>query len=168
MLTVADLRTHVTSVLEDSALEMLLGAAYEVIDERVGSDANVTELVTAGPGPLLMLSRKPRSIVSVIESEIALGPTDYELRGRVLLRLHDGANPARWWRGRVDVTYAPIVSQDVRDLAAIQLVQLDLDFNPGATSERIGDWAETVSTDAKYVAQRDDILAAVMDRKSVV
>jgi len=161
MITVADLREHVTSTLADGALEMLLAAAYEAIDERTGSDADVTELMYGGPGPILMLSRKASAIVSVTENEILLGATDYELRGRVLLRLHTGSIPGRWWHGRVDVVYTPLVSQDQRDLVAVALVKQDLSHNPGAVTERIGDWSETGVTTLTYTQERADILASL-------
>jgi hypothetical protein len=159
MLTVDDLREHVTSTLEDGALEMLLAAAYGAIDEQIGSDADVTELMYGGPGPILMLSRKASAVVSVTENEQLLGATDYELRGRVLLRLHTGSIPGRWWHGRVDVVYTPLISQDQRDRVAIALVKQDLNHDPGSTTERIGDWSETASQ--SYTQERADILASL-------
>jgi hypothetical protein len=166
MLTVDDFREHVTSTLGDGALEMLLSAAYEVIDERIGSDADVTELMYGGPGPILMLSRKALAIVSVTENERLLGATDYELRGRVLLRLHTGAIPGRSWHGRVDVVYTPLISQDQRDRVAIALVKQDLNHDPGATTERIGDWSETASQ--SYIQERADILASLSSQPFVL
>lgn len=161
MLTVDDLREHVTSSLGDDALEMLLGAAYEVIDDRVGSDADVTEVITAGPGPLLMLSRKASAIVSITEGTTDLDPTDFSVSGRTLWRLLDGANPQSWWRGRIQVTYTPAVNADRRDAAAVALVSLSLDtLDTGAAqSERIGDWSETFSSTSEVRQKRDDILA---------
>jgi hypothetical protein len=168
MLTVDDLRTHVTSSLEDGALEMLLAAAYGVIDERIGSGEDVTELITAGPGPLFMLSRKPRAIVSVAEGTTDLDPTDYAIRGRFLLRLDTGPNPNRWWRGWIDVTYTPEVSEDMRDSVAVALVKLDLNQEPGRSSERIGDWTETIETGKSVAQQRDEILALLSGQTLVL
>jgi hypothetical protein len=170
-LSVADLRRHVTSALEDPALQKLLDAAYEAIAAVDGASGNVTEHVRSGSGPLLMLGHTASAIVSVTEdatgAPIALTATDYALRpsGSLLERLHTGPNPASYWRGRVDVVYARQDRDAMRDSAAISLVKLDLNYSPGTISEQIGDWQETKANNSvmNYQVERETILATLGD-----
>jgi hypothetical protein len=156
MLTIDDLREHVTSTLGDDALELHLNAAYEVIDDAIGSNSDVSELIYAGSGPLFMLSRRAKAIVSISERDVALDPLDYELRGRLLIRLDTGPHSDSRWRGWVDVT------------AAIALVKLRLNYDPGVTSERIGDWTSTQSDGAAFIEERQTILDALAARTRLV
>jgi hypothetical protein len=168
MLTIDDLREHVTSTLGDDALELHLNAAYEVIDDAIGSNSDVSELIYAGSGPLFMLSRRAKAIVSISERDVALDPLDYELRGRLLIRLDTGPHSDSRWRGWVDVTYTPEASEDLRDEAAIALVKLRLNYDPGVTSERIGDWTSTQSDGAAFIEERQTILDALAARTRLV
>jgi hypothetical protein len=169
MLTVDQLREHVTTSLGDEAVQRLLDAAYGAIDEAAGTGGDSTELLTAGPGPLLMLSRPADTVTSVTEyaltsSALVLAADDYAIRaGQALVRLATGTNPASRWRGPVDVTYTPLLDEAVRDGVAISLVQLDITFNPGLASQRLGEWSETYvqGADGAYAEQRDKILASL-------
>lgn len=166
LLTLAEARTHITSALVDAALQRLLDAAEDTITDAVGPVGNVTETFTAGPGDLIMLSRRASAVVSVKERDTTLNANDYELlnSGNLLRRKELGTNPDTRWRGRVIVVYTPVSDVNRRKVAQLALVNLDLTFNPGAASERIGDWSETYRTDMEYVAQRDAILASLMGR----
>lgn len=167
-LTVDDLRQHVTSELEDEALERVLEAAYEAIDDYAGAEGSIRELLTAGPGDLLMLSRSAESVTSVSEGRstpTVLATNDYELIGNQLLRrLRDGTHPASGWVSRpVDVVYVPMADMMTRDRVAIDLVKLETTFAPGLASQRLGEWAESyaASDAADYRAQRAGILASL-------
>ena len=166
-LSVDTLRLHVSSKLGDVALQGLLDAAYEAIDNHLGVIGPVQELILAsGNGPLLMLSRRALSITSVTEHETTLAADDYELRssGQMLYRLNTGTNPRRSWRAvRIDVTYAPYVDEAERDRVATELVKLDLNYKPGLVSEQIGDWQEQFARNDlfNYDTERDAILATL-------
>ena len=169
-LTVADLRQHVTTALLDPALQRLLDAAYEAIAGRFGDAAAVTETHRGGSGPLLMLNRAAASITSVTEDAVrvpvALAPADYALRpsGSLLERLTTGTHPGCRWLGRVDVVLVPLADAAERDRVAIALVEMDLNYSPGVTSETIGDWSETKADNSamNYELEREAILASLM------
>lgn len=170
MLDVDGLRGHVTTDLDDEALGLLLDAAYEAIDAYAGTGAagdypaSLTELISPGPGDLLMLSRPAAGITSVIECDSTLAADDYELIGaQMLRRLTTGTHPSSRWRGRVQPTYEPKADENERDRVAIALVNLDVNHSPGLVSEKLGDWAETHASgaDGSYAAQRADILASL-------
>lgn len=165
-LSVDSLRLRVTSSLGDVALQGLLDAAYEAIDNHLGASGPVQELIMAsGSGPLLMLSRRALSITAVVEHETTLAADDYELRssGQMLVRLNTGTNPRRSWRAaRIDVTYS-YVDDAERDRVATELVKLDLNYKPGLVSEQIGDWQEQFARNDlfNYDTERDAILATL-------
>lgn len=160
-LTVDLLRGYITTALSDEALDALLDAAYEAIDQYAGASGSITELISPGPGDLLMLSRRASAISSLKEKDIALATDDYQLHGDQLVRrLDTGTNPAWRWRGRVDVTYTALTDTASRDRVAIALVNLDLDFAPGLTSQRLGDFSETADQ-RPYDEQRAEILASL-------
>lgn len=166
LLTLAEARTHITTALVDAALQRLLDAAEDAITDAVGPVGAVTEVMNAGPGRLLMLSRHASAITSISEdtgTPIGLNANDYAITGsgRMVTRLYTGANPSYWWRGRVTVVYTAVSDVNRRKVAQLALVQLDIDFNPATASERIGDWTETYKTDASYIEQRDEILAGL-------
>jgi hypothetical protein len=164
VLTVAELREHLTSELTDDALERLLDAAYEAIGARIGT-GDVSELLTAGPGDLLMLSRPASAIVSLTERGRELSDDDYELRpsGQMLVRRRTGPHPDPRWRGRIDVTYTPSAADADRDRVAIALVKLDLAHNPGLTGQALGAWSEQYGQgDESYAAARERILGSLM------
>ena len=165
-LTVADLRLYVTSALTDAALQLLLDAADDEIED-VAPSGSVDELLSPGHGDLLMLSRPAESITSVVEghygAEVTLATDDYEIRSsrQTLRRLRTGTNPAYHWRGRVDVTYVPEPDADQRKRVQLALVQLDLNSQPGVQSETIGTWSQTLATGKPYAEARAEILATL-------
>lgn len=163
LLTVDELRLHITSSLTDEALQLLLDAAYAAIEETAVPIGSVTELITPGYGDLVMLARKADSITSVIEGTTTLAADDYELRssGRVLRRLSTGTNAASYWLGRLDVTYAVPSDMAERKRVQLELVKLDLAFSPTLASQTIGTWKEDYATDKPYADQRDEILASL-------
>lgn len=165
-LSVDDLRLIHVSSLGDQALQTFLDAAYQSIDAYVGVTGDAQELLKAsGNGPLLMLSRRAESISVLVENDITLDPSDYQLRasGQMLYRLNTGPNPRRSWWGRVDVTYSPYLDDADRDRVAVSLVKLDINYAPGLTSEEIGDWREQYARNDlfNYQTERAAILASL-------
>jgi hypothetical protein len=166
-LTVDAFREHITSSLGDEAVQRLLDAAYETIILAAGpyeSDGTITEIITPrSAGPLLMLARRAESVSEVIEGDDLLAADDYELRssGHMLRRLDDGTNPAGYWRNRVYVTYLPLSDLAIRDMVQLELVKLDIAFNPNLASQTIGAWSETYQAGKPYPEQRADILASL-------
>ena len=159
-LTVAQLRTFVTSSLVDDALQTLLDAAAASIVDVTGATGEVTEYLN-GHYPRIVTSRLIGTVTSVTEDDVTLAADDYRASGYVLTRLDDGTNPRSAWGSEVVVVYASPDATAEYDRVQLELVKLDLAQNPGLVSQRIGDWEETYRTDATYEAQRADILASL-------
>jgi hypothetical protein len=102
-------------------------------------------------------------VSEVIEGTTTLAADDYELRstGYTLRRLTGGTNPASFWRDRVRVTYTPLSDLALREVAQIELVKLDVAFNPTLAAQTIGSWSETYQQGKSYPDQRADILASL-------
>jgi hypothetical protein len=163
-LSVDDLRLMHTSALTDAALQVYLDAAYQAIDAYAGVTGDAQDLLTPS-GPLLMLSRRAESIVSIIENDITLAADDYELRssGQMLRRLNTGTNPRSAWWGWVDITYTPYLDDADRDRVAVGLIKLDINYSPGLTAQEIGDWSEQYARNDlfNYETERAAILASL-------
>ena len=167
-MNVVQFREHVTTSLGDEPLQRLLDAAAEAIVAVMGpylTDGTIDEIITPrGPGPLLRLSRRAESIDEIIEGTTTLAADDYQLRssGYILRRLDTGTNPASYWRNRVYVTYLPQSDLAERDRVQLELVKLDLAYQPGITQETIGSWSETLAQgDRTYQVERAAILASL-------
>jgi len=154
--TPTEFKLHVATSLGDPALQTKLDAAYAAILLHAGpymvvsgADDQVDAIITPrGPGILLRLPKRAASIEEVIEGETTLAADDYQLRssGLILRRLDTGTNPATYWRRRVYVQFTPLSDMAIREMVQIQLVELDINFTPGLSSEKIGDWSETANT----------------------
>lgn len=163
-LTIAELRERIVSELGDDALQSMLDAAYEAITITAGAAGAISELIRAGSGDLVLLSRPATSVTSVTEAEQPLSADNYLLRDQLLQRLSTGSNPSSHWRGRVDVTYVPIDNTSERDRVAVELVKLDIAYQPALASQQLGDWREMYSKGvggATYDSERRDIIASL-------
>lgn len=164
-------RLHATTTLGEAALQTLLDAAYETIIlysgpylATSGVDDQVNEIITPrGIGPLLRLSRPAESIDEVIVGTTTLAADDYSIgsTGNILRRLNDGTNPLRYWNDRVYVTYTPLSDMAIREVVQIELVKLDIAFNPTLASQTIGAWTETYVSGKTYPEQRSELLASL-------
>lgn len=167
--TVAQVRERAaaTAVADDS-IQSLIDAAVSAVSAVAGPSGAVTERhrVRAG-GPLLMLARDGAAVTGVTEragtpAELALETDDWLLRGSLLERLATGTNPSLRWRPPVDVAVTTADDSAERDRVALELVLLDLSYQPGVSSERVGDWSQTSGmASGSYDAERDAILASL-------
>jgi hypothetical protein len=174
LLTVAELREHVESALPDPALERLLASAEEVtaswagpltFDED-GQVVDVTEVVNAPGRKLIALPQTPTAITSVTDLrgavETILDPSAYRLEERKVgvrscgawLRRVDG----KTWSDRTTVAFTPLDDSATRRTVLIQLVALELNFQPGMASQGAGPWSESYS---RYLRQREELLRAI-------
>ena len=167
LLDVDEARTLITTSLTDAALELLLGAAEEAIDDAVGplvyDETADAEERHRPHGDLLMLARRASLILSVDEDGTTLAADDYALRqgGLVLRRLDDGTNPRTVWWPPVTVTYSPTSDLDRRKRAQAQLTQLYLSYRPGVSSQTIGPWSEAYGQMRDLLSQQADILSSI-------
>lgn len=168
-MSVAEFRTHKTTVLPDPALQTLLEAAELAIAALLGPVGTYTELRDGG-GTYLFLSRRAASITSISERynnvTYPLAASDYEIRsdGISLRRLAYGSRPASSWNGIVNVTYVGADDLAERKRVQLGLVNLDLNHNPGLTAEEIGDWSATYANSSAmhYGLEREAILATLV------
>jgi hypothetical protein len=143
-MTLTTLRTFIETALTDAAPPVRRGAADEDLTLAVGPDAAEVELADAWGERFLFLGRPAASITGITETigttVTTLAASDYKLwpDKTQIERLSTGTNPAAGWHGKVEVSYTP-ADLNRRDRALTQLVQLDLDYRFGATSEAIGD-----------------------------
>jgi hypothetical protein len=164
VLTVDEFREHVSTSLGDDAVQRLLDAAEAEIVRYAGEPSSVSEIVD-GRGRYLVLSRPADAITSIVETwwdtDTTLIADDYLVRSPyVLERLRTGTSPHRDWWGRVTVTYLPADDEAIRIGVLLDLMQLVLNYNPGAASERIGAWEETFRTTLEAnKAEKSEILS---------
>jgi hypothetical protein len=159
MLTVAELRKHVESPLEDDALRRLLDAAAEDIAQFTTVDEYITPV-----GNLLPLPHPAQSVTAVVENSVTLAANDYALSssGLLLRRLDTGTNPYRTWhRSQAHITYARRTIEATKEVVQIALVQMDLRA-PGIRQQTMGSWSESFGGQQRgsdYIAERGRILA---------
>lgn len=160
--------------IDSDHLQRLLDAAEQAINREVGPLGGVTsgdeqgtvrEIITVH-GDLLPLAVPAESIESVTEGrliETVLAADDYELvaPGRIVRRLSTGTNSAYHWHERVDITYVPLSDVALREMAQIELVKLDIAFNPTLVTQTIGSWSESYQQGKSYPEQRADVLASL-------
>lgn len=171
LMTVDEVRERVDTSLTDAGLTALASDCEDMITDWAGplviegypEDAEqVTETVYARGTTLLRLKQKIGEIISVTDTS---GDTDTELvveaenegdwrvRGDYLERA-DGYI----WGERTTVVYVPADGRFKRRQALVKLVQLELNFQPGMSSQQAGPWAERY---AKYAADKSMILNEV-------
>lgn len=167
LLTVAQLREHLTTSLEDSALQRLLDDAKDQIIDWAGDDATATEILSTGSSKLV-LSRAAQSITSIVErrgvTDTTLAADDYQLYpgGYVIERLSGGTNSSPVWRGRVTVIHVPVSDVARRRMAQLDLVKLAIASEPALASRTIGAYSESFRGDADPATQRAAILSRLL------
>jgi len=171
-LTAEQMLPYLETELDATELELLVNAAYAAITTAHGQAGTITERRLGTSGRVLMLAHRASAITSITEDDTALAADDYQLRpsGRQVERLSDGTNPASRWRGYVDLQYTNALADAERDRVAIALVQLDANYTPGVTGERLGDHQVTFAANSvfNYEIERAAILASLDPDAAVV
>ncbi len=133
--------------------------AFQVIDfSEVGFDQPHPDV---GVAKILIANA---SWVNTTEGTVVtLDATDYALAGNGmrLQRLPSGTHPASGWYGTVEITYTPL-DLNRRNRALVQLVELDLAFRPGASTEQIG--GDYSRSQRNYDEERARIIASARSR----
>lgn len=165
LLTVDELKEHITTSLGDDAVQRLLDDAEAQIVAYAGDVDEAVELVSGG-SHRISVSRPIDSVTSIVErvgwtTPVTLAVDDWELDGPFILnRLRTGTNQSHNWRGPVRVTYAPVDDTATREIVQVELIKLEVANNPGLASETVGAWTQTYASGAKSVPiQRGDILS---------
>lgn len=172
LLTADEFRLLHPTELDDASLGLLLDAAESAIEATLGGPVG-TSVETFDGGLLhLTLRRRAESITTVVErfylygvTATTLATSDYELRNdrRTVRRLPTGTNPAGRWGSSVVVTYEAADDLAERKRVQAALVELDLNYTPGLTSEQIGAWMEQQQKSSvwNYATERASILATL-------
>lgn len=165
ILTVAQLRSLVTSSLGDPALQILLDAEEAAIVAAAGGASEVTEYILTGWRHRLVLDQLAGSIASVTEYNggvaTVLAADDYRAEGYVLTRTGRGTNPSWRWASAVAVVHTPNVDNGEWERVQLDLVRLDLSRNPGVTQEQIGTWSVTYAGPTAVDDERTAILTSL-------
>lgn len=160
MITVDDVRARIETDFDDAAIQRMINAAYEAIEERHGSSSQVTDRFRAGGTDTVVLTRKAGTIVEVrvrpypTADVVVLDPAEYRLWGPMMLT-RVGAT----WEYEVEVDYIPHTNTELRDRVALDLVQLDIEFRAYG-SEQAGDWRGDQSD---YAARREYVLNQIRE-----
>lgn len=164
ILTVDEYREHVTTALEDDALQRLLDAAEADIVRYAGDGGEVTEYVD-GQGRFITTHRPIGSVTSVAEvygsTTLDLSANDYLQRSAcVLERLTTGDHARHCWRGRVATTYLPADDEATRVGVQLDLVTLAIAYQPGVARETVGSWTQQYAAAVgAHQAEHDAILS---------
>lgn len=171
-LTPEEFREHQSTALGDEAVQRLIDAARAAIVARFGPSKEFTEQRRGG-GSLIFLSRPADTVTTVVErfgdqlgmADTTLDASDYTVLpgGASIRREYTGVHPGDLWGDRVFVTYKPTDDDADRKRVEIALVKLDINHNPGLTSEQIADWSATYADNSamNYSRERDEILSSL-------
>lgn len=166
LLTVDQLREHVTSSLGDDALQRYIDAEDALITARMGPVGQYTDVrFPRGATRVFLLGRAPASIVSVTErlweNDTVLEPDDYIVVNTVLRRLDTGPHPIEPYTDRVTIVYTSADDSAIRTLALIKLCALDIaDVDAMAVVSRTVGLHTVMFASAEARSQaRDDVWA---------
>ncbi len=164
ILTVAQLREHVTTPLVDAALQRLLDAAERDIVLTAGASGSAVETHDSET-EFIYPSRPVSAVTSITETlgvtVTTLAANDYIVwsGGWVIERLATGTNPRGGWTGTVTLTSTGPADTAVRQMVQVALVKLDLAYE-GVLSQQVGDWQMSFGAES-YSVRRAQILDAL-------
>lgn len=172
LITPTQLREHITTTLDDDALQTLIDAEEAALNDAVGSlGSQEEEFLENFPGVYIYTQRTISSITSIVEkwpdtflggtADVTLDATDYEIApgNKSIRRLSTGTHSMSRWGSRVVVTYTPSDETAKRVLALINLCKINIAYN-GLKSESVGG-GEYSFTLGDYEAQRAQIIAGL-------
>ena len=154
-------RTHVETGITDNALQRVLDASEQDIDQRHGALASQVDDLIGGLKSV-WTTRPNGSIDTVVETigttDTALSSNDYVQRHDTQLdRLNTGDNGRQRWGDRVKITYTPTDDVDRRRDVLVRLIKLSLEYT-GHDSAKDGDFT---SKPLSYSTEREKILSAL-------
>lgn len=165
----------ISDTSQDARLTLLLATVSANIRRRYGLPIEsevLTQRLDGPPYPDLVLDAAPvlatpTPVVTENGAALVLN-TDYEIRGRRLIRLSAGS-PIAWLRGTLNVSasysagYATVPS-DFEDAAIMQIRHV-FHLGAGTGEQRLGLSSKALSTggDLGYVAVQGELLAGVLE-----
>jgi hypothetical protein len=165
----SNLRQHVETGMDDTALQRILDDAAQEVLSRFGTDASRTVRLNGTGRSTVRLVRPALTLTSVAEYNsqgtllYTLAGTDYELQndGRTIRRLTGGLWASGYWSYTVQVIYTPQPELALRDRVIIDLVRLACSYS-AQSSEKIGDYQ---ANHVDYLNERERLLQAVKNRR---
>lgn len=179
LLTVDELREHISTSLVDDAIQRLLDDAEAAITAYAGPAYEdlmdpLEELVSGGSARI-SVSRPIGSIDSVTERDgwstpVFLETDDWEQTSRFTLgRLRYGTNRWSVFRDPVRIAYFPVDDTATRKMVQVELIKLEIAFNPALSSETVGAWTQTyTASNRSYPEWRNDILGRLVETAGFV
>ncbi len=165
LITLAEMRKHVETDLEDTAMQRLIDDADATIVKQFGEHTSQVDDGLTGERRLFPSRPIDADLIvtetiidgSGFEQDTVLSATDYKILngGRVLKRQIEGDNPRQFWGQRVKLSYTPESDIVRRARVTVDLVKLAV-ANSGTRREEVGDF-ETWSLD--YEKERTSILS---------
>ena len=169
--TIDSLRARVESDLDDTTLQRILDSAVKAIDRAAGSATAEVENHIAANSEWISIVRPAASVTSIKErravsaTQVTLATNDYRQIGPYRFRrLPDGDNGATFWGDEVELTYVPEVDTDIRDRAALDISQIDIEFR-AYEREKSGKWE---GTQKEWKSRRRELLAHVREGRSPI
>ena len=168
LLTLAQIREHIESDLDNDPLQRLLDETEAEIVRLYGEHATQIDYLDGGE-KYLFPSRVVSTVTTLVETEggtdTSLVATDYSLvyNGRGLLRLNSGTNPRSYWGDSIKLTYVPVSDLDQRERVQVDLVKLETQYN-AVTAEKAGNWSATYP---EYEAERTKIIERLRPRHRI-
>lgn len=164
LLTVIQVRESVQTGLNDSALQRVMDAVEQDIDQKHGAVATQEDDLIGGDKSL-WTTRPILTITSVVETigttDTTLATDDYKRRHNTQLdRLNTGTNGSLAgprWGCRVLINYVPIDTTDRRITVYLNLIQINLNYN-GLDSSKDGDFS---SKSVDYKIERERLLSGL-------
>lgn len=159
--------------LSTPTLQSLIDANEILLNLRSQALATERTITVAGyPGTVILLPERAGEVTSITEqwlyastSDVELDETDWRLAagGTAIERIPDGMHPSDTFAERLVIEYVPFDTTALRKSVLIQLVEADLNFAPGISSQRLGDYSETKTSSqsgqASLMAIKEGLLA---------
>ena len=163
LMTVVDVRKNVETGLEDDALQIVMDAVEEDIDQRHGAVLAQVDSIE-GKSRHIFTTRPIGTITAIVEriisTDTTLATNDYVQRHtKQLERLDTGTNARRRWGDRVTITYVPTDTTSRRKAVYIKLIKLEIEYS-GVDSSREGDFS---SKALDITAEREKLLASLAE-----
>lgn len=169
LLSIDELRGFIPDTAETNAtLQLRIDAVEQEIAERFGAltlttdnpsvIAPITIVGHSGGLSLLPLPQRPDEIISVTDwantDQAVLEPADFRIRDWWLERI------GRRWGDRTVVVFRPVnsIAQCKRVIA--QLVKLDMNWEPGASSQSAASWQQSTPS-RPFPELREEILSTL-------
>lgn len=161
LLNIVEVRQNVETGLETDALQRIMNAAEQDIDQRHGAvDSQEDTLI--GKEKNIWATRPVLSMTTIVEcigtTDTTLAIDDWELiHTSQLERLADGTNGRSLWGDRITITYVPIDTTLRRVATWLRLIKLDIEYS-GLDSIKDGDFSHK---GLDYASEREKLLSGL-------